>query len=455
LNETKGRNATQNLLLRFTRPMRAVCVVAAYILAGASAEISGCVLDPSAPNACRQGTPLADSTSLLQVKATERVQDESKAAALTQTAAGTQRCSNEGCTFGDWTEWGTCSKSCGIGTRTRTRDAPGPDSKCDVVCLKEVETCNVDPCTSTTVEPMDATKMCQFYGDPHFIAFDGEMEGGDTARLTNDPEGVLWVVKSDKVKIQIDASQKSLGSGTGTGWGRAIGLAVSGSTLGNHRLVFLKEGKKTLLDGQEIVKETGTPYTSDDKLIQVEHLEVLDPNEKEWKEQGYAEAEISDKIHGRETWIWRLPGKINIYFSLGDSICAIIKMPQVEDMDGLCGNFDDDRDNDLERMDGKNEISKRMKIAVGPGESIFTTDGSLLEEAEHRVVSGRTMKDCEPELKKQAEEKCAEIAEKTLREDCVYDICTDGNLPDEEDELQVEVLDTIARTDQKVNTAGQ
>jgi len=150
LKPTKSVRAhSPKVLLRSTRPMRAVCVVAFFILlAGASAETDGCAPDPSVPDACREGIPLADSASLLQVKATERVQDQSEAAALTQNAAVTQRCSDsrdDDCAFTPWTAWSGCSKTCGSGIQTRTRQTINPE-KCKEVCLKEAETCNVHEC---------------------------------------------------------------------------------------------------------------------------------------------------------------------------------------------------------------------------------------------------------------------------------------------------------------------
>jgi hypothetical protein len=353
---------------------------------------------------------------------------------------------------------------------TRTRQTINPE-QCKKECIKEAQSCNVDPCTvpivttpeppmptttlpppSTTTTAAAATKMCQIYGDPHVIAFDGHMDQGDTAQLSTDGLGVLWAVKSDEVKIQVDASETN--HGTGTGWGRSTGLAFAGY---GHRLVFLRDGKKTLFNGQEIVKENGT-YKSDDGLSEVERMATLDPNATEWQELGYGEVHISDKVHSREAWAWRLNKKITIYLSEGDSLCAIIRMPKVEGMDGLCGNFDDDRANDVEMphdAEQPQKIIERMTYIVGANdpENMFATASPSLLEQENRVVTRtaapapvRTIQDCEPELKKKAEEKCAEIKEKTLSRDCVFDICMTGELGDEEDEVEMEVLETIAKT---------
>lgn len=283
-------------------------------------------------------------------------------------------------------------------------------------------------------------KMCQVYGDPHFIAFDAPLRGGDTIRHPH--KGVVWAVKSDDVKIQFKANDNA---------GRGIGLAVAGNALGNHRLVWFKKGKKTLLDGQEIVKDAGSKYKSDDGLIEVEHMKKLDPNEGEWKKSGYDQALKSANIRGRETWVWRLAGDLNIYFSELDSLSAIIRMPKKEGMDGMCGNYDENKDND-----GDKDVIERMgPINVADSENLFTADGQAFLEEDDRDVRGRTMENCEPELKTKAEEKCSEIEEVTLRKDCVFDICMTGDLKDEKDELEMEVLDTIARTDKEVNPEGQ
>lgn len=70
----------------------------------------------------------------------------------------TQPCSTNGgkpvdCVVGPWTEFSSCSKTCGGGTSTRTRAVVTPSSGGGKVCpsLQESQTCNTTPCNSQCV----------------------------------------------------------------------------------------------------------------------------------------------------------------------------------------------------------------------------------------------------------------------------------------------------------------
>jgi len=255
-----------------------------------------------------------------------------------------------------------------------------------------------------------------------------------------------------------------------------------------HRLVFLKQGKRTLLDGKEIVKEKNSQYTSKDGLIQVKHFESMTANREEWTHQGYSGSN-ENKFLGHETWIWSLADKkINIYFTLADSICALIRMPKVEGMDGLCGNFDGDATNDIEGNNFKNkkwhsatqEISKRLGFCntdpdlqgyetkgtprwvvldkktngwCKQGAGLFAAtdkkeEGQALLGEEDRIVRKPTKEWCDAELYKKAEDQCAGIDEQVFKKGCIYDICMTKHLEAADNDLDSQVLDTVDKAEQ-------
>lgn len=135
--------------------MRSCCVVA-LLLSGASGETSGCVTEPGGPRTCHADVPLGDVASLLQ-RVIAPPQHASAAATLTQAATGTRRCeygADTGagdCKLGVWSGWTACSKPCGSGTRSRSRTALPADHDGKCGCLREAETCNVDPCPDVCV----------------------------------------------------------------------------------------------------------------------------------------------------------------------------------------------------------------------------------------------------------------------------------------------------------------
>jgi hypothetical protein len=49
-----------------------------------------------------------------------------------------------GCTFGAWSAWGSCSRTCGGGTRYQTRTLTSGGSTCGP--LLQTQLCNTQPC---------------------------------------------------------------------------------------------------------------------------------------------------------------------------------------------------------------------------------------------------------------------------------------------------------------------
>lgn len=133
--------------------MRASCVLA---LVFSSALGDNCIAGPDGSRVCHEDVALSDATALLQqrnVKMSQSAQDEMGMATLQHTA--TRRCVHgnseladaRGCTFGVWSEWTACTKTCGSGTRTRSREVTAAEDAAACGCLKEAETCNVDDCS--------------------------------------------------------------------------------------------------------------------------------------------------------------------------------------------------------------------------------------------------------------------------------------------------------------------
>jgi hypothetical protein len=120
--------------------MRACCVVALFISA-ASADIHACVQHPDASDSCSEAIPLGDATSLLQLGNLKTTSGEQVSKDLADD------CAEGSCTLGQWSAWTDCSKTCGFGTRSRSREVTEvskDSSECG--CLEQTETCCVAEC---------------------------------------------------------------------------------------------------------------------------------------------------------------------------------------------------------------------------------------------------------------------------------------------------------------------
>lgn len=125
--------------------MRVACIIV-LLASGASGESDECAAGPDGAQICREDVAIGDTTSLLQV---HNRQLETVAATLTR------RCSTEkippDCTFGEWEQWSACSKTCGTGTRKRSRRVTSQGK--ETCCTEEGEICNVEGCPTTTPSP--------------------------------------------------------------------------------------------------------------------------------------------------------------------------------------------------------------------------------------------------------------------------------------------------------------
>jgi len=146
--------------------MRFACVLS-FLVLGASGEISGCVVEPDGSHTCHGALPLGDVTSLLQVHKRQQDAEEHGDRLVAGAATATRRCSggqygtdepNPDCAMEEWSEWDSCTKTCGSGTRTRSRKVTSAPDGVDCGCLEETETCNSNGCDATTTTATTTTE---------------------------------------------------------------------------------------------------------------------------------------------------------------------------------------------------------------------------------------------------------------------------------------------------------
>lgn len=218
---------------------------------------------------------------------------------------------------------------------------------------------------TTTQTATETIRSCTFWGDPHLQTFDG-------ARPSFYGDGEFWVVSSDELKVQ--------GRYEGTKFTHGLAathkIVVSGSLVGNSRIeVGSLDYGDIEVDDKSVLTVFGTTYNvpfTNATVTYDQYGELIDEAQAKFPRR------VVHIMLGRGVEITVFRWKNYVDFS--------ILSPKFPDMDGCCGNFNNDPTDDSTR-----DVFKRMGVRVLPGQLLF---------------SKRAKMEFTPEMQEMLENKC-------------------------------------------------
>jgi len=253
----------------------------------------------------------------------------------------------------------------------------------------------------TTVEPFGPIGTCTFWGDPHVLSFDG-------ARLSFYGTGDFWIVKSQMVKIQ----GRYMGTVYTHGLSATNKIAISGDFINGHVIeVGTMESGQLTVDGQPVLGTLGSTYSLAGGLGTLSYDTAGDLPDK------------AAAVFHKHIVHMILPEKVTItVFRWGNYLDLRIEMPQQDDQDGSCGNFNGNPADDTTA-----QIFARIGARVPPEELIFrsVTPGAITSEMQKMIAAN-----CDPARLAMAKGKCqtalpaADVAD---MDSCVFDECFGKN----------------------------
>jgi len=251
----------------------------------------------------------------------------------------------------------------------------------------------------TTTTPGPQPMSCQLWGDPHIITFDG-------SQFVFYREGDFWIINSTAVKIQ--------GRFQATSWTKAhdktdyssmTGIIIGGTVLNGHKIEVqpVQDNGKILCDGKPILKEFGSSTCSAANIYYTSKGALVDS----------AMSNLPHKVVHIE-----LPGNVQIQVNRWPNFmnAKVTMLALPEGQDGVCGNFNGDPADD----NGK-KVHARFGAGVASDQLLFSKPIPL-----HIPKATASATKCPPEVKKEAEELCAQEMQGSANwgvEECIGDVC--------------------------------
>eukprot|EP00930_Biecheleria_cincta_P035165 TRINITY_DN2420_c1_g1_i3.p1 TRINITY_DN2420_c1_g1~~TRINITY_DN2420_c1_g1_i3.p1 ORF type:complete len:1208 (-),score=202.03 TRINITY_DN2420_c1_g1_i3:338-3961(-) len=272
---------------------------------------------------------------------------------------------------------------------------PGYEKKSKPVApYSESNCCQATTTTTTTPTP----SSCQLWGDPHIITF-------DKSQFVFYRSGDFWIVKSDAVKIQ--------GRFQATDWTKAndhtdyssmTDIIISGSALSDHKIEVqpYSETGQILCDDKPILKEFGESACAGAQVYYSDKGQLVD-SAMAFLPHRVVQIQLPSGVHVQ---VNRWPNFLN----------AKVTMVAVPGQDGVCGNFNGDKNDDTGKM-----VHSRFGSGVARSELLFSKPTPLLIPKINPSVQK-----CPPEVRQKAEAICAQEmkdAKDWGEEECVGDAC--------------------------------
>jgi len=267
--------------------------------------------------------------------------------------------------------------------------------------------------------------ICALLGDPHIIQFDRPSQMGKPAFDDYD-QGDYILVQSKEITVHARFGfTERFPTATST-----KGVAVQGSKIGGKALVagYSEKQKKFIAwwDGKEILKEKGETF--DDGIL-VAKYDDMDPTDFH-TEARHTIGEHADKV---ASWTFEFKDvPLKIYMLLGpDNVNVVLEMQKLEyPMDGLCGNFNCDPDDEDEAA----LSSRGESAALEWQESNFQlSEGTFHEKVYAKgEAAEEVLQNCDPELLKSGRDACGfkqgSGVDEVNANACLVDVCMAGNV---------------------------
>eukprot|EP00405_Crypthecodinium_cohnii_P017962 CAMPEP_0206445786 /NCGR_PEP_ID=MMETSP0324_2-20121206/15727_1 /ASSEMBLY_ACC=CAM_ASM_000836 /TAXON_ID=2866 /ORGANISM="Crypthecodinium cohnii, Strain Seligo" /LENGTH=525 /DNA_ID=CAMNT_0053914091 /DNA_START=177 /DNA_END=1754 /DNA_ORIENTATION=- len=262
-------------------------------------------------------------------------------------------------------------------------------------------------------------QTCLMWGATHFKTFDGE-----DARHYG--EGIAWIVKAEKVKVQ----SRFLETEFSNGMGAMHDIVFSGSFIGDHKLeIGALNGGKITWDGNAILED----YQHDNTFDPDGYGKII------YDDQGQLVDDTMENLPQRIVHINFEPHFYAQVFRWDNHLNVRIRMPQIL-QDGLCGNH-----NGIASDDARREVVQRLGAEVGRDNSLFETYTDSTPGKRY------TLADCPAAKLIQAKQECSAIEHglaasisnkgdkevtQDITEGCVYDVCFAGQQYAESDMIE-------------------
>jgi hypothetical protein len=255
---------------------------------------------------------------------------------------------------------------------------------------------------------------CSIFGDPHILSFD-RIYGPPISLVDT---GMWWLIKSEQLKIQGRFGYtRRFPKATSL-----VGFAATGSRMKNHKLACMyvgpemgPSGYRVFWDGKRILEGFPSEYAAIDGSMHGKHSNInLSKNRSTERHT------IGDTSTEQRSFFFVFDNSFRIDVLLGpDNVNMIIHMQKLDGMDGLCGNFNCNQEDDL-----LNWLEKRgMSSPIPDTQSLFrglpTPPDWVTEQREDFDVS-----ECDPAVRYRAEKDCLKVNHGE-RMACIYDACAE------------------------------
>lgn len=248
------------------------------------------------------------------------------------------------------------------------------------------------------------TKSCKLWGDPHVITFDG-------AQFVFYRTGDFWIIKKGKellIQGQFENTQWTKQNDL-TDFSSMTALVLTGSVVGGHKIeVRAFDHGGIYCDGKTILQAFGTASCGGQTIAYSDQGNLID---------------AAMNILPHRVVMIHLPGHVTVQVNrFPNFMNALITMSSSPDLDGICGNYNGDADDEVGKL-----MHRRFGAGVPTSELLFDTGVPL-----YLPTARPNLKKCSLEKQKLAAKVCAVELDSypswTMAE-CIGDLCVEG-VPD-------------------------